>query len=197
MAKQDDPKGSDVELTELARELDKVAKASEMQDPDEGAGFVDRAINKVVEVAGVAVLSSIVLLVFLNAAGRYTIGVTMIWGDEMVLGLIPWLGMLGMFLSIRRRQIIRIEYFIGLLPLATQTILNLLGNLLAAAAFVYLAIVSFEYFQFFGTDRTIYLRLQKGWFMSAMFIGPALAALAYFLMIIQDFRNRNDTRGSR
>jgi TRAP-type C4-dicarboxylate transport system permease small subunit len=60
---------------------------------------------------------------------------------------------------------------------------------MAAGVFVWLAIVSLEYLQFFGGDRTIYLRLRKGWFQSALVIGPALAALAYVLMVVEDLRS--------
>jgi TRAP-type C4-dicarboxylate transport system permease small subunit len=188
MAANRPDKSPDDGLTELARQIDAAAKAADLQDPDEGKSLPDRVINKVVEIAGVTVLVGIVLLVFLNAAGRYTLGRTFIWGDEVVLGLLPWLGMLGMFLSIRRRQIIRIEFFVSLFPVALHRILGIVGSLVAAGVFVWLAIVSLEYLQFFGGDRTIYLRLQKGWFMSALVIGPALAALAYVLMIVEDLR---------
>ncbi len=175
-------------MADLAQQIDKATKAADLQDPDEGRSLPDRIINKIVEVAGVAVLLTIVGLVFFNATGRYTIGRTFIWGDEMVLSLLPWLGMLGMFLSIRRRQIIRIDYFVGLFPPRLRQFLSILGSLMAAGVFVWLAIVSLEYLQFFGGDRTIYLRLRRGWFQSALVIGPALAALAYVLMVVEDLR---------
>ncbi len=181
---QDDKQG----LTDLGRQIDEATKAADLQDPDAGKSLPDRTINKVVEIAGVAVLMTIVGLVFVNATGRYTIGRTFIWGDELVLSLLPWLGMLGMFLSIRRRQIIRIEHFVGLFPERPRQILSILGSLTAAGVFIWLAIVSLEYMQFFGGDRTIYLRLRKGWFQSALVIGPALAALAYVLMVVEDLR---------
>jgi TRAP-type C4-dicarboxylate transport system permease small subunit len=196
MAAKHTDKDRDDGLTDLARQIDEAAKAADLQDPDEGKSLPDRVINKIVEVAGVIVLLTIVLLVFLNAAGRYALGRTFIWGDEMVLGLLPWLGMLGMFLSIRRRQIIRIEFFVSLFPVALHRLLGIIGSLVAAGVFVWLSIVSLEYLQFFGGDRTIYLRLQKGWFMSALVIGPALAALAYVLMIVEDIRRPVEPGGT-
>lgn len=195
MPSEDKRKDHEPQLSEIAKQLDEAAKEAELADPDVGKHWVDRSVNKIVEIAGVCVLSSIVLLVFFNAAGRYTIGFTFIWADEVVLGLLPWLGMLGMFLSVRRRQIIRIEYFVRLFPPPMHTGISILGSMVAAAAFVYLGIISIQYLQLFGGDRTIYLRLEKGWFMSAMVIGPALAAVAYALMIIETLtgkRNEGD-----
>ncbi|CAN5811098.1 hypothetical protein BH23PSE1_BH23PSE1_00330 [soil metagenome] len=191
--KPSDP-GPDDGLTDLARQIDAASRAADLQDFDAGASRIDRAVNTAAELAGVAVLITIVSIVFLNAAGRYGLGATMIWGDELVLSLLPWLGMLGMFLAIRRRQIIRIDFFTTLMSPAMRRVLEIVSSVFAAAAFLYLAFVSFQYVQLFGGDRTIYLRLQKGWFMAAMVIGPALAVGAYLILAYEDLRGRR--RGS-
>lgn len=182
-------------LTDLAREVDKASRAADLApEHDIGAGRFGRAVNTVAEVAGVAVLGVIVFLVFFNAVGRYAFQYTFIWGDEMVLSLLPWLGMLGMFLSIRRRQIIRIDIFAANAPPPLRRALDVFANVFAAAAFLYLAVISFQYLQLFGGDRTIYLRLHKGWFMSAMVIGPAIATAAYLLALVEDRRTREATK---
>lgn len=175
---------------DLADQVDRAVKAAELADLDAGLGRFDRAVNKVVEVLGVTVLATILTLVFLNAVGRYTGGFILIWGDEMVISLLPWLGMLGMFLSIRRRQIIRIDFFVERMPTPIRVTLNFVLTLFAAATFVYLAMASFELMKFFGNDRTIYLQIQKGWFMAALVVGPVLAALAYLLMAWDQVRRR-------
>jgi|GEM_PF-1729155 TRAP-type C4-dicarboxylate transport system permease small subunit len=179
---------------ELARQVDEAARATELQDLDAGLSQFDRAINAVAEVIGVAVLLMIVTVVFLNALGRYALGFGFIWGDELVLSLLPWLGMLGMFLSIRRRQIIRIDFFAHRLGARLAHLLDFATHMFAAAAFLWLAIVSLQYLQFFGADRMIYVGLQKGWFMAAMVVGPAIAAIAYLGLLAKDNfkRKRSD-----
>jgi TRAP-type C4-dicarboxylate transport system permease small subunit len=176
-------------LTDLARQVDEASRKADFIDWDRGLPRFERAVNAAAEAAGVAVLATIVGLVFVNAVGRYAFSFTFIWGDELVLSLLPWLGMLGMFLSIRRRQIIRIDFFAAQLPRLLHRTLELGASLFAAAVFLWLAIVSLEYMQFFGGDRTIYLQLRKGWFMSALAIGPALAALAYLYLAWRDLRD--------
>jgi len=182
--------GKPVSDAELARQVDEAARAVEFQDLDAGRNVFDRAINVVAEALGVAVLLTIVSVVFLNALGRYALGFVFIWGDELVLSLLPWLGMLGMFLSIRRRQIIRIDFFAQRLGLRMSSVLNFATHLFAAAVFLWLAIVSLQYLQFFGNDRTIYLGLRKGWFMAAMVVGPAIAGIAYLGLLIQAYIER-------
>ncbi len=187
--------GADPDDAELARQVDEAARTAELRDLDAGNGRVDRAINAAAEVAGVAVLATIVAVVFLNALGRYALGFVFIWGDELVLSLLPWLGMLGMFLSIRRRQIIRIDFFASRLGTRAAIMLGFAAYLFAAAVFLWLAIVSLQYLQFFGSDRMIYVGLRKGWFMAAMVVGPALAVLAYLGLLLEDLRagRRTDT----
>jgi TRAP-type C4-dicarboxylate transport system permease small subunit len=60
----------------------------------------------------------------------------------------------------------------------------------AAATFLWLGIVSLQYLNFFGGDRTIYLGLQKGWFMAAMVVGPAIASIAYLGLLVQAYLDR-------
>ncbi|TGD61674.1 TRAP transporter small permease [Tabrizicola sp. WMC-M-20] len=180
--REDSPEG------DLASKVDAASRAVDFADHDAGKGKIDRAINTAVEIAGVGVLASIVLLVFSNAVSRYILGAALVWSDELVLSLLPWLGMLGMFLSIRRRQIIRIEFLSAKLSAGPKRALYCVTELLAAGAFLWLAIAAFQYVQLFGNDRTIYLQIRKGWFQSAMLIGPALAALAYLVMVIEELR---------
>ena len=192
--KEDGPKAAPQTEPDLATQMEEATKATELEEPDADASPVDRFINKIVEVVGVTILASIVFLVFFNAVGRYAFNYTFIWADEMVIGVLPWLGMCGMFLSIRRRQVIRLEFFVAMLPQVLHRPISLMAYVLAASVFVYLAFVSIDFVQLFGADRTIYLRLPKGWFTSALVIGSALAALAYAVEFIRDLRNRTGTR---
>ena len=38
--------------------------------------------------------------VFVNAVMRYMLNTSIIWAEEVVLGLVPWLAMSGLFLAI-------------------------------------------------------------------------------------------------
>lgn len=173
---------------DLGAAIADASRAADIGDPDAGEPAFDRMLNKLVEAAGVAIFLVIVGIVFTNAAGRYALSATMIWGDELVLSLLPWLGMTGMFLAVRRRAAIRIGFFVDLLPGAARRALSVFGSLFAAAAFTWLGVVSTYYLGFFGGDRTLYLQIQKGWFMAAMVGGPALAALAYLVVAWRDGR---------
>ncbi|MEO1470942.1 MAG: TRAP transporter small permease subunit [Pseudomonadota bacterium] len=173
---------------DLGAAIAEASRATDLADPDAGASPFDRTLNRLVEAAGVAIFVTIVGIVFVNATGRYAFSTTLIWGDELVLSLLPWLGMTGMFLAIRRRAAIRIGAFVDRMPRGARRVMGLAGSIVAAAIFTWLAIVSTYYMGFFGGDRTIYLQIQKGWFMSALVIGPGLAAVAYLVTAWRDWK---------
>jgi TRAP-type C4-dicarboxylate transport system permease small subunit len=176
---------------DLAERVGQAAQAMELADPDAGASPIDRWINRVAEVIGVAMLAMIVLLVFGNAVGRYLAGAPIIWAEELVIAVIPWLAMSGVFLSIRRRQVIRLDYFVAGVPKYMRTAINVFVSVVSAAAFTGLAFYSFQFLSLFGGDTTVYLRLPTGWFKAAMLIGSIAAAVAFLVGLIQEFRRRD------
>lgn len=175
---------------DLGARMGAATKAAELSDPDVGASAIDRAINRFAEVLGVIVLVTLIALVFSNAVGRYLGGYMIIWADEIVISLMPWLGMIGMFLSIRRRQVIRISYVVDKFPPRLGKAVLLFADVMSAAVFLYFAVISFQYVGLFGADKTIYLRIPTGWFSSALVIGAGAAAFAYFAHFIRDARRR-------
>ena len=128
-------------------------------------------------------------LVFLNATARYLFSHSFIWGDELIIALIPWVAMSGLFLAVRRRNVIRIDFFLDKFPPRPRKVLRLAGELVSAVMFVYLAWVSVEYVQLFGGDQLVYLRWPTGVFSSSFVIGPLLAALAYLVTFWREARS--------
>ncbi len=168
-----------VEDAQLAERVGRAGRDQELFDPDQGRPPIDRWINRIAEVIGVAAIATIVALIFLNAVGRYAFAAPILWAEELVIALIPWLAMTGVFLSVRRRAVIRIEHFSNMMPSYVRSAVSVFSSVLASAAFVYLAFHSFDYVTLFGGDPTTYLELPTGWFTSAMLIGAAASALAF------------------
>jgi TRAP-type C4-dicarboxylate transport system permease small subunit len=177
----------------LADQVGQATQSMELADPDAGASWIDRRINQLAEAIGVAVLATIVVLIFANAAGRYLAAAPILWAEEIVIALIPWLAMCGVFLSVRRRQLISLEYFTAGMPARTRSAVGLFVAVLSAATFVYLAYYGFQYVSLFGADVTTYLQLPTGWFTSAMLVGAGAVALAFLVNACRDLKARRDT----
>jgi TRAP-type C4-dicarboxylate transport system permease small subunit len=176
-----EPEGAD----ELAARVAAAGRRQELLDPDLGLPRADVIVNRVAEALGVALLGAVVLIVFVNAAMRYLVDTSIIWAEEVVLGLVPWLAMVGLFLAIRRQTMIRIDYFFNRFPAPLRRALTVLGESWSAVVFGYLAWVSIGYLNLFGGDRTPYLGVPKGIFAAALVVGGIAAAGAFALEVLR------------
>ena len=167
----------------LATKISQVGRWQELSDPDKDLPLTDRVINKIAEILGVLVLGSIVGIVFTNACMRYLLDTSIIWAEEVVINIIPWLAVIGLFLAIRRKTVIRIDYFFEKLPGHIKRPLNIISQLLCAAIFAYVAFLGFKHFMLFGRDTTPYLGLPVGIFTISTFFGGVFAAVAFILEI--------------
>ncbi|WP_018964078.1 TRAP transporter small permease [Ancylobacter sp. FA202] len=170
---------------DLRRQLEEAEFEVELGQNERGP---DAWINGIAGALGAATLAVITILVFTNGSLRYLFNFGIIWADEIVIALVPWLTMIGMFLSVRRREIIRITHFANRLPERLRRIIGAFADLLSAASFAYLAFFSLDYLALFGGDKTIYLKIPKGWFVSAMVIGSVLLALAFLVDFLRGLR---------
>jgi TRAP-type transport system small permease protein len=181
------PEGAD---PDLAARVGAATRQLELDDPDRGLPFAERVINRTVELLGVGLLAGMLAIIFVNALTRYALNYSFIWAEEVVIGLVPWLAMTGLFLSVRRRQMIRIEFFLEKFPAVARRTLATLAELLGAAMLAWLAWLGFNYVAIFGGDPTPYLALPKGLFTSALWLGSAAIALAFVVAAWRERRGR-------
>ena len=175
---------------ELAAQVGVATRQLELEDPDRDLPFADRLINRAVELLGVGLLAGILAIIFVNALTRYTLNYSFIWAEEVVIGLVPWLAVTGLFLSVRRRKTIQIEFFLEKFPPTAGRALAILVDLLGALMLAWLAWLGFTYVSTFGGDPTPYLGLPKGLFTSALWLGSAAVALAFLLAAWRERRGR-------
>lgn len=172
---------------DLAQQIDEAVSAT-TQAEALGQNAFDRILNGLVAIAGAGILVAITSLIFVNAALRYTVNAPLVWADEIVINLVPWLAMCGVFLSIRHREVIAVTYIADMLPDRLRRVIKAIADVLAAVSFAYLAYISINYLSMFGGDRTIYLRIPARWFISAMVIGSVLVAFAFLAESVRRWR---------
>jgi TRAP-type transport system small permease protein len=175
---------------DLAARIDAASRRHELEDPDRGLPLAERVVNRAVELLGVGLLGGILAIVFANALARYALDYSFVWAEEVVISLVPWLAVTGLFLSVRRRQMIRIEFFLDQFPPPARRSLAVLAELLGAVMLAWLAWLGYSYVAVFGGDRTPYLALPKGLFTSALWLGAAAVALAFAVAAWREIRGR-------
>ncbi|MEO1102984.1 MAG: TRAP transporter small permease [Pseudomonadota bacterium] len=153
--------------------------------PSERPGpFVLTVVDKAMEAVGVILLNIIVVLVLLNAGGRYLFSRPLVWTEEIVAGLLIWLVMVGAFLALQRRQMIASTALVDRWPTWAQAAAQLFANGLAAITFGFIAYVGWQYLNMFGGDSTPYFGFPKGFYLSALpVMAAAMALVAVFIAV--------------
>jgi TRAP-type C4-dicarboxylate transport system permease small subunit len=180
----------DADAEDLAGKIDERARRLELQNPDEGMHLADRIINRIVEIAGVSVLSTIVAVIFSNAASRYIFNYSFSWAEELVQMSMPWLAMTGVFLSVRRGTVIRIDFFFEKIPSWLQGPMAYFGYCINIAVLILMAYVSLDFVRIFGGDVALYVQIPTGLSTSALVFGTAGAAMAYMAEFFREWRQR-------
>ena len=173
----------------IADQIDSVSSKTELSNPDEGLDNVEKIINRIVEFAGVTVLTLIVTVVFFNAVSRYTFNYSFAWAEEIVQMAMPWLAMTGVFLAVRRRTMIRIDFFFEKIPTNFQFIVAYFGYALNVVVLGFFAWVSLDFVRLFGGDVALYVEVPVGWSTSALVLGAAGAAIAYLVEFYRELRS--------
>jgi TRAP-type C4-dicarboxylate transport system permease small subunit len=145
--------------------------------------LVVRLVDRVVEMLAATTLAGITLLMFANATSRYLFSAPIGWTEEIVTGLLLWLTMFGLFIGVRRRELIIIRVFTRRLTLRNQTRTKMFADAVTAVIFAHLAWVGLQYLLTFGSDASAYLRLPKGFFTAAIPIGAIAVALTLLLQM--------------
>ena len=177
------PNGDD----HLAEQIGEATRRHEFEDFDAGLGPIDRAINRLVEVLGVAVLVTMVITIFCNAVGRYAFDAHLIWAEELVLMLMPWLAMTGTFLAVRRGTMIRIDFFYQRLPRVLRRPIALAGYALCVVMLAFLGVISTRFVSLFGSDPSPYLDIATGWSTIALVIGGFGVSVAFLAVLMREF----------
>ena len=168
---------------DLAAQIAAATRDLELRDPDAGLSFIDRLANRLVEIVGVTVLVAIVAVIFTNAVSRYLLDYSFIWAEEMVQMSMPWLAMTGVFLSVRRGTMIRVDFFFEKFPSPVQRAVATLGYAVNVAVLLLMAWVSWDFVRLFGGDVALYVEIPTGWSTSALVFGAVGAAMAYLAEI--------------
>jgi TRAP-type C4-dicarboxylate transport system permease small subunit len=172
----------------LSEQIAEATRHLELADPDRGLPFLDRAVNRFVEIIGGGVLCTIVGVIFVNAVSRYAFNYSFNWVEELVIYLTPWLAMTGLFLAIRRGTMIRIEYFYEKFNPAIRRPIGFLGNIVSVGILLFLGVISYDYVTLFGGDLTIHMRFFKGFSTGALMVGGFGAALAFLVILVREAR---------
>ena len=107
--------------------------------------LLDRALSRLEEILVSALLVAASLLTFTQVVTRYGFGTTLSWGEELIINMLIWAGLIGSSLALRMGIHIGVDVFVKKFPPAVAKALTLLALALGLGFCVTLAVLSIRF----------------------------------------------------
>lgn len=143
------------------------------------------AITWILETATVVFMSTIAILVFTNAVGRYAFSRPLPWSEEIVANSLVWVVAAGIVLAGMRQSLICCDILVVRLKGRVRWTLATLCTIGGAAVLGYCAWLTWQYMGFFGRDLSPVLRIPKAVMIGAVFFGLVGLALSLLATLVK------------
>jgi C4-dicarboxylate transporter DctQ subunit len=107
--------------------------------------LLDRTLSRLEEILVSALLVSATLLTFTQVVTRYGFGTTLSWGEELIINMLIWAGLIGSSLALRMGIHIGVDIFVKKFPPSVAKALTLLALTLGLGFCVTLAVLSVRF----------------------------------------------------
>jgi TRAP-type C4-dicarboxylate transport system permease small subunit len=122
--------------------------------------LLDRVLSRIEEVLVSVFLSAASLLTFIQVVTRYGFGTTLSWGEELIINLLIWAGLIGSALALRMGIHIGVDVFIKKFPPPVAKALTLVGLGLGLAFCVTLTALSVRFVIFLVSSGQMSIGLE-------------------------------------
>lgn len=157
--------------------------------------WIVRALNYLDKiVAGISglLLLGVTFVIFINAAGRYTVSMSFLGGQELSRLLTIWLTFLAAYLMVRVEGHVTIDLVLRALPQSFQRVLRGLIGLLGMLTTIYLTVIAWQLVvhSFAAGQTGTTLPLPRALFFVPVLIGSALMTIAFAEKFVRALANR-------
>ena len=150
------------------------------------AGRLSHQINRGTEVILAALMVALVLDVWIGVVDRYFFHWQLPWPEELARYLMIWAALLAISAGIARREHIGIGMFVLSLPMPIQRTILFLVDLIALAAFLYLAIYGFGFAEGGMRRQAMIFGMSLALPYAAVPVSALLAAIQLLLVALRD-----------
>lgn len=138
-------------------------------------------VERATSVASGIALLIVTLTIFLNALGRYTVGVTFLGGEELARLLTVWITFIAGYAMLRQERHVAIDLLLRVVPPTVQRLMRGATAFIGTITMAYLAWRAAQLSAFsFGTGQMgTTLPVPRALFFLPVAIGGALMAIAF------------------
>src|SRR6266542_6565626 len=156
-----------------------------------------RVLNRLEEILVSVLLIIASLLTFTQVVMRYVLGTTFSWGEELIINLLIWAGLIGSSLALRMGIHIGVDIFVQKFPPRVAKALTLLGLGLGLAFCLTLAVLSVRFVIFLMSSGQMSIGLEIPMWIPYLCLPIAfgLMALRYLQIISRCWHDQPLHRG--
>ena len=125
---------------------------------------------------------ALTVLLFANVVGRYALGRSFAWIEEVATIAFVWMIWFAMSAAVTRRKHLRIDFVLEMVSFKVKKIMLIISNVIFAAFDVYLLVVVMGIIQRLGNSQTPLLRLPQQAVYAIIPVGLVLS----IVRIVQD-----------
>ena len=122
--------------------------------------LLDRALSRLEEILVSALLIAASLLTFTQVVTRYGFGTTLSWGEELIINMLIWAGLIGSSLALRMGIHIGVDIFVKKFPPPVAKALTLVALGLGLGFCVTLAVLSIRFVIFLMSSGQMSIGLE-------------------------------------
>ena len=150
-----------------------------------------RALDRIVSVAAGLALLVVTFTIFLNAAGRYTLGMSFLGGEELARLLTVWITFVAAYTMLREDGHVSIDLVLRVVPPGVQRVFRGITAFIGTLTMAYLAVRAYQLSAFsLGTGQMgTTLPVPRGLFFVPVFIGAVLMMLAFAEKLVRAINN--------
>lgn len=155
------------------------------------ARVVFGVLDRVVSVAAGLALLVVTFTIFLNAAGRYTLGMSFLGGEELARLLTVWITFVAAYTMLREDGHVSIDLVLRVVPPGVQRVFRGITAFIGTLTMAYLAVRAYQLSAFsLGTGQMgTTLPVPRGLFFVPVFIGAVLMMLAFAEKLVRAVTN--------
>ncbi|RAH99158.1 hypothetical protein DLJ53_21660 [Acuticoccus sediminis] len=146
-----------------------------------------RALDRIVSVAAGIALLVVTFTIFLNATGRYTLGLSFLGGEELARLLTVWITFVAAYTMLREDGHVSIDLVLRVVPPVVQRVFRGLIAVIGTVTMAYLAYRAYQLSAFsLGTGQMgTTLPVPRGLFFVPVCLGAVLMTLAFVEKLVR------------
>lgn len=154
--------------------------------------FILDGVEFIIGYFGGFLLLAVTFVVFINAAGRYTLSMSFLGGQELSRLLTVWLTFLAAYALVRRDGHVTIDLFLRAVPPGIQRLFRGVVALIGTATMIYLTIIAWRLVvqSFTAGQMGTTLPVPRALFFVPLFVGAVLMTAAFAEKLLQAVTGR-------